>query len=314
VRSEQIHELRVDAQSAQELLNRDVGVPATEVASLPTRKQSATPKAAWITIGDPISVRYEPVADRRDIIVLVPDAPLPRGTYVITVLSTERTRQVSFAVDLSADLQGRQEASCVDEHLYTVPRPEGFQGWGQWLTDFTNMDKERSRRRAGGNPVLAVSTEPCSVLDKAAKGRLRIPSHIPGMEASILKSWLTYNPTLRLAEAGDCGCDQDLAAIRQSWENPQPYYVQADFNGDGHQDFAVVLLDVQSKHEWGWNTALAVFNGPLREGMLPTFFKEQVGSPQGSLLYHSSEVPLLIGPWESEGSLLRPKGDTYNLD
>ena len=201
----------------------------------------------------------------------------------------------------------------MDEYLYTVRRPEGFQGWDQWLTDVTNMNQERGRRSAGGNPVLAVKTEPCSVLNEAAKGRIRIPSHIQGTEASVLRSWLSYNPTLRPAEAKDCDCAQDLAAIRQLWENPEPYYVKADFNGDGVQDFAVVLLDPQSDHKWGWNAALAVFNGPLREGMAPAFFKEQIGSIRGALLYHSAKIPLLTGPWESEGALLAPKGETYTL-
>jgi len=313
-RSEQIHELRVDGRSAQQFLNRGPGnVPVTEVVNLPVRKQNSSQRAAWITPEGPITVRYEPVEDRHDMIVVVPDAPLPKGTYAITRSSPAGTRRVTFAVGLSDDLQRRQEATCVDEYLYTVRRPERFQGWDQWFTDINNMSRERSRRSAGGNPVLAAKTEPCSVLNEAAKNRIRIPPHIQGTEASVLKSWLSYNPFLRPAEARDCHCDQDLAAIRQSWANPQPYYVKADFNGDGTQDFAVVLIDSQSDHKWGWNAALAVFNGPLREGMTPAFFKEQIGSLGGSLLYHNSETSLLIGPWESEASYLAPKGETYTL-
>lgn len=316
-RSEQIYELHVDGRSAQELLNRGPGgVPKAEVASLPVRKRSAAQKAIWIIIGGPISVRYEPVADHRDMIVVVPDSPLPTGTYVLTISSPvdERARGVSFAVGLSDDLKRRQDATCVDEYLYTVRRPESFQGWDQWFKDIDNMAKEQGRRRAGGNPVLAASTEPCSVADEAAKGWLRVPSYIQDTEASVLKSWLFYNPSLRAAEPRDCGCDGDLAARKQSYENPHPYYVKADFNRDGNQDFAVTLLDTQSNHEWNWTAALAVFNGPLYEGMAPAFFKNEMGSPQGSLLCYSSNEPLLIGPWESEAQALKPSGNTYILD
>lgn len=313
-RSEQLTELRLDARSAQELINRGPeAVHLEEIAALPVRKRSAASKGSWITFGGPISVRYEPVEDRHDIIVVVPASPLRRGTYVLTRQSATGTRRVTFAVDLSSDIRQREQATCVDEYLYTARRPEGFQGWNQWFTDISNMERERGRRMAGGNPVLEASSRPCSALDEQAKARLRLPPYLQNGDGATLKAWLVTQPNLRVAEPADCKCDQDLVAIRQSWKNPQPYYVQADFNNDGQQDFAVVLLESAFDHQWGWNADLAVFNGPLREGMSPSFFKEQIGAPRGALLYHSDEVPLLIGPWESEGSVLKAKGATYSL-
>lgn len=313
-RSEQIQELRTGGDLAQTLLNRGPGnVSVEEAAALPVGKQTASPRFQWITIGNPIAVRYEPVPDRNDMIVIVPEASLETGAYSLAVHSDSELRPVLFGVGLPSDLQDRQSAVCVDEYLYTVARPQGFQGWNQWLSDVTNMEQESTRRTAGGNPVLAVSTKPCSVLDEVAKERIHLPSHIEGIEASVLRGWLLFNPSLRPAEATDCGCDQDLAAIRQSWENPNPYYVEADFNKDGEEDFAVVLVDAESEHQWGWNAALVVFNGPLHGGMAPAFFKQQIGTLQGSLLYHSSTVPLLVGPWESEGLALQPNSNSYVL-
>jgi len=140
-----------------------------------------------------------------------------------------------------------------------------------------------------------------------------MPGHIKGLQAAVLQAWLIHYPNLRPAESKDCNCDQDLAAIRQSpdWENQHPYYVLGDFNGDSNEDLAVILLDSQSTHEKGWNAALVVFNGPLRPGMLPSFFEEHIGSLR-SLLFYRSGKPLLIGPWESDGgAVLAPKGDGY---
>ncbi len=141
-------------------------------------------------------------------------------------------------------------------------------------------------------------------------------SNMPDDQAAVLQTWLGRKAGFRPARAEDCGCDESLQAIRQSsWTNPEPYYVEADFNGDGHKDFAVVLLDANCTVEnWqGCDASLAVFNGPWRKGMSPAFL-QQVGTPRGALLYHDSEVPLLIGPWESRGSLLVAKADGYTLD
>ena len=141
-----------------------------------------------------------------------------------------------------------------------------------------------------------------------------LPSYMTGAAAGAVSAWLANHPNLRVAEATDCACPNDLAPMRQARLNSEPYYAEADFNGDGISDFAVVLIDEESTHQFGWSAALALFNGPLRNGMMPSFFQEHVGKPQGALLFlQGPKGPLVMGPWESEGVLIHSSGSTYVL-
>jgi hypothetical protein len=149
-----------------------------------------------------------------------------------------------------------------------------------------------------------------------ASPTVTIPSYMPDEQAAVLRAWLDRRPGLRPAQAKDCGCEESLQAIRQSsWTNPEPYYVEADFNGDGQTDFAVILLEENCRVE-NWSdckASLAVFNGPWRIGTPPAIF-ETVGTPKGALLFHNSGAPLLIAPWESDGRVLAVRAGRYVLE
>lgn len=177
VRAERILELAVDDLTAQALLNRGPGdVPIEEVVALPIRNRSVEERGITISVGNPVAVRYVPVEDRRDMLAVVPEKPLEKGTYQLNRASPAGGRGAHFAVGLSADPKQRQEATCMEEYVYTVRRPGGFLGLSQWLTDFGSTGPKKSRREVGGNLVLAVKMEPCSALRESANGARRSAS------------------------------------------------------------------------------------------------------------------------------------------
>jgi hypothetical protein len=131
-------------------------------------------------------------------------------------------------------------------------------------------------------------------------------------EKATLESWLAQNPDLRPANAVDCNCDDGVREMRSSGQPAyQPDVRVGDFNGDGVQDFAVLLAVRGNPNA----SALAIFNGP---------FEGKVKSPafvmRGELLAHVGlfEMPedhrLLVGHFDSEGCAYTPKGSTYQED
>src|SRR5208282_2936817 len=86
-------------------------------------------------------------------------------------------------------------------------------------------------------------------------------------EQTTLKSWLGLHPAFRLATDDDCDCWSDIKQMSAGGEGVwkpvpdyHPYTVTGDFNGDGAEDFAVVVID-RSKRKKSF--VLLVFNGPF---------------------------------------------------
>ncbi len=68
-------------------------------------------------------------------------------------------------------------------------------------------------------------------------------------EWRFLKRWLIVHTDYRLATDADCECSADIAAMRTQsagvWKpvpDYHPYTATGDFNGDGVEDFAVVVI------------------------------------------------------------------------
>jgi hypothetical protein len=94
-----------------------------------------------------------------------------------------------------------------------------------------------------------------------------------------------------------------------------PYIATGDFNGDGVEDFAVVVLDRSKKEK---NFALVVFNGPFNsETASPAFMQSGMDLKYSGLFYgppRPKPYRLLLGPFESDsGVLLTPHGHGYRL-
>jgi hypothetical protein len=121
-----------------------------------------------------------------------------------------------------------------------------------------------------------------------------------------------------LATDADCECAEDIELMRNGYNGNaaavrgyHPYQVSGDFNGDGHSDFAVVVVEGGEADSF----KLVVFNGPLRSTATPSFVKP-LGRMAGNGLffYPRRNARLLVGRFESEGSLLEPHGKSYTLE
>jgi hypothetical protein len=138
----------------------------------------------------------------------------------------------------------------------------------------------------------------------------------PG-ENTILAVWLTNHPAYRVAYDEDCKCSADIQCVKAGsggiWKglpDYHPYVATGDFNGDGLQDFAVVVLNSSTG-----DFALLVFNGPFnKKSAAPALFHPRLDL-KGSGLFYGPPRPkpyrLVMGPFESEGAVLTPSGRTY---
>jgi hypothetical protein len=145
---------------------------------------------------------------------------------------------------------------------------------------------------------------------------------LTAQEQKVLKGWLSKNQEDRLATDEDCDCAGDIAQMkagyRGTWKSVpdyHPYTATGDFNGDGVEDFAVVVIDSSKKVK---NYTLLVFNGPFDvEKAVPNFIKPGLDLKYVGLFYgppRPKPYRLLLSGFESDsGSLLIPRGQSYVL-
>ena len=136
--------------------------------------------------------------------------------------------------------------------------------------------------------------------------------YIPPRQRAVLGQWLEQHPALHVATDADCQCSDGIAQIRKGsggvWKanpNYHPYYAFGDFNSDGAQDFAVVLIDSAKKLH------LVIFNGPVAPGISPAY---QSTKYVGALFFGAPRPKpyrLVVGDFGSEGGLFKPKGKSY---
>jgi hypothetical protein len=148
------------------------------------------------------------------------------------------------------------------------------------------------------------------------QGSIVQPTH-----QQIMQAWLAGHPGSRIATEMDCGdCADQINAIRRGmggvWKSVpeyQPYYLVGDLNGDGHKDFAIVVVMPGKSAK---RFILLVFNGPFQPAkpQQPSF----VSGPMdlaGQGLFFGPPRPrpyrLLVGGFESEGRVLLPRGSGY---
>lgn len=145
----------------------------------------------------------------------------------------------------------------------------------------------------------------------------------PGHQA-LLSHWLSDHRSFRVARDADCSDDVVDAAgnthtqtcahlveeIRKWAHNPnyEPFYATGDFNGDGHGDFAAVLIDTANAKPHR-NAVVVVFNGPftMNRGEQPAFILKD-RSASATFLGYGPPRPkpwrLVIGSPEAEGYAL----------
>ena len=137
-------------------------------------------------------------------------------------------------------------------------------------------------------------------------------------EKQRLSDWLDDHPEMRVPSEAECACSDQIARLRKSgaWSkgNPDyhPYVTVADLNGDGVEDFAVMLAENGVSSEPG---VLVIFNGPFgRSGGEPALVHRRLPLVRYALFLTMENHRLLVGPFESEGCILQPKGATYAED
>jgi hypothetical protein len=137
----------------------------------------------------------------------------------------------------------------------------------------------------------------------------------------VLQKWLSANPANRVATDEDCKCDSDIADTRTKTVGPwnakpnyHPYYTVGDFNWDGVGDFAVGVIAKRKPDAF----RVVIFHGPFGPKHLSkaAFVSEPLIFGQAMDYGPPRPKPymLLVGPFESEGALLRPTPKGYIWD
>jgi len=211
--------------------------------------------------GPAISLRSKPLPGQSEMVQFEPVGPFSPGRYALTVGDS---LYLLVYGESAVNTYSPNNQSCIDRRTWTRNIDKQF-SWDA----FRNLAQgglSGSTRSASGNVIMRSEEWPCQQSEEviqAARERVRLPSYVVEPARSALLDWLLTQPSFRLAEPADCACDEDLVAMRDSYENDNPYYVMEDFNADGELDLAVIVIDSEAHHEWGWDAALAIFNGPL---------------------------------------------------
>lgn len=156
--------------------------------------------------------------------------------------------------------------------------------------------------------------------DQAAQETIALPGDLVPDHSSTLAQFLAANTNLRMALTSDYETwEEDKPWLAKLYDNPNPYYVATDFNGDGRGEFAAVLIDSTlpepTNIDAGFNCVLVVFEA-LEDGTFMLAFMERgVGAPLGSALFHSKKNAVVqIGLFESNASPITRRSDgTYDL-
>ncbi len=93
----------------------------------------------------------------------------------------------------------------------------------------------------------------------------------------------------------------------------EPYLTVADFNGDRHEDFAIVLAKIgKSKKVEG---VLTIFNGPFTATPRPPAFVGTIGELSHRALTETQQQHYpIVGHLYSEGCIYKPHDDSYRED
>ena len=138
----------------------------------------------------------------------------------------------------------------------------------------------------------------------------------------VLEGWLARHAEFRVATDEDCDCADDIKQMKAgaggAWKpvpDYHPYIATGNFNGDGAEDFALVVVERSKQAN---NFALVVFNGPFKSETASRAFMQSGLDLKYQGLFYGPPRPkpyrLLVGRFESDsGSLLIPHGHGYRL-
>jgi hypothetical protein len=147
-------------------------------------------------------------------------------------------------------------------------------------------------------------------------------AHLKPTHRAVLEAWLLkHKPWLRPAvEDLDSVDNKNPEKIRRILgENAYQFYAFGDFNDDGKEDFAIILVDDRDDYTEGCKrdvcSALAVFNGDFGDDQSPAFYEEELDMIEYSYLAFDQKVKHRLYFGSLEGyyfcSTLIPKGNGY---
>ena len=179
----------------------------------------------------------------------------------------------------------------------------------------------RSRSyRLNGNRLIEVAAPS---IKETSRSSMLIPQHIWPKHRAVLQQVLLNRPgwrpaTMEDAFAGetDEGREYKRGEIAYHGKNFHPYYAVGDFNQDGSEDFAVILINADDLPP---KFAVAIFNGPFTQNQrpVPTFFSEKVSSNDWLFWVTDDRFGkrFLVGPPGSDaGFIIRPRGRRYIVE
>jgi len=144
----------------------------------------------------------------------------------------------------------------------------------------------------------------------------KLPAYLRPEHKSVLERWLKEKRDLRLATESDCADKEGLEIWRKDWgKDFNPYYSIGDFNRDGRNDFAVLLVDLKSGEKQGF--AIAIFNAPFGNKKAPNYFEEGYVSLGRCYIVYNQMIKrrLYLGMSESDFYCVTfyPKGLRYSF-
>jgi hypothetical protein len=156
-----------------------------------------------------------------------------------------------------------------------------------------------------------------TILVRVSVATLLAAHTLNSKQMTVVEFWLKHHPDYRLATDPDCNCTDDLQRMRRGsgrlWKpvpDYHPYVVTGDFNGDGKTDIACTVVS-RSTHKYG----LLVFNGPFDSQDVARALFDKDSGLAGHPLFYGPPRPkpyrLVVGPFESEGTIVEPQGSTY---
>jgi hypothetical protein len=154
-------------------------------------------------------------------------------------------------------------------------------------------------------------------------------AHLKPKHREVLQEWLKSKTHLRPAAE-----EKDSTVYDEEWkstfesnmkmlrdtvgENGHQFYSVGDMNGDGKEDFAVLVVDSRKENE---NDAdrfgLAIFNAPFKVGQEPAYYEDNLYDIAACYIVFDKmgKKHLYLGKFESDVycATYYPKGKTYHF-
>lgn len=127
----------------------------------------------------------------------------------------------------------------------------------------------------------------CLLLLPVCAAAQKSVSDLPRAQAAAVRDFLRRRPKLRFLSENRIDAEYLKSMREYLGADLRPYYEQADFNGDGRQDFAIILVkdeppevqpDLAETHRDYYKLSVVIFNG-RRGGRYSAAFIEETTAP-----------------------------------